>query len=167
MDGSLFFTDDVDGVESPRVVICKSARALEVYDGETLVARMRAAIGRSGAGPKTGQGDGRTPEGLYYACTRNDKSKYHLSIGISYPNTEDAKRGLAAGLIGQGEYDGIAEAEAQRVCPPWDTALGGEIMIHGGGSDRDWTAGCIALDNECMEFLWKFIEIGTKVEILP
>ena len=37
-------------------------------------------------------------------CTRNSESKYHRSIGLSYPNEEDAERGLAAGLITKREY---------------------------------------------------------------
>jgi lipoprotein-anchoring transpeptidase ErfK/SrfK len=51
--------------------------------------------------------------------------------------------------------------------PPWDTRLGGEIFIHGHGASRDWTRGCIALDNEDMRELYGLVDVGTPVTILP
>lgn len=166
MEEPYYFIDDTADVLSPRLRVIKSARALEVYDGARLVARIRAATGR-GVGPKLSRGDLKTPEGHYRTCVRNDKSKFHLSIGISYPNARDARRGLASGIISHEQCLAIEAAEHEGIRPPWDTGLGGEIMIHGGGSDRDWTAGCIALDDSAMDFLWKFIFNGTDVEIIP
>lgn len=151
----------------PRLVVRKSARVLEVYCGGELTARMHAALGRDASGPKAREGDRRTPEGVYHVCMRNPESKFHLSLGIDYPNIDDAARGLASGDIGREQHDAIVNEIRRRRRPPWDTPLGGEIMIHGGGSDRDWTAGCVALDDECMDYLWKLAEIGTVVEILP
>jgi murein L,D-transpeptidase YafK len=155
----------VDRVDRPRVVVLKSQRVLEVFDGEKLVARMHVALGRDASGPKSREGDLRTPEGVYYVCVRNSESKYRLSLGLSYPNIADAERGLAEGVISQDQHDAIVDEIRQGRRPPWDTPMGGEIMIHGGGSQRDWTAGCIALDNDCMDFLWKLAPIGTEVEI--
>jgi murein L,D-transpeptidase YafK len=166
MENLSFFIAHIDKCEKPRLKILKSKRILEVYDGGKLVARMRVALG-AGTGPKLREGDGRTPEGLYYTCVRNEKSKFHLSIGISYPNVDDARHGLETGLIDNKQFEEIVSASANRIRPPWNTGLGGEIMIHGGGADRDWTAGCIALDNDAMNFLFQFIENGTKVEIAP
>ena len=40
-------------------------------------------------------------------------------------------------------------------------------MIHGHGSDSDWTAGCVAVDDEIMDILWDQCELGTKVFIYP
>ena len=51
--------------------------------------------------------------------------------------------------------------------PPWNTSLGGEIMIHGHGSETDWTLGCIAVDNEVMDILWQYCHNGTGVIINP
>ena len=114
--------------------------------------------------PRRGSG---TPEGVYYACVRNEQSKYHLSIGLSYPNVIDAERGLKRECHRRSEDEAIASAIGTQKRPPWDTPLGGEIMIHGGGTESDWTAGCIGLEEENMAFLWENIEIGTVVEILP
>ncbi len=51
--------------------------------------------------------------------------------------------------------------------PPQKTALGGEIYIHGGGIEKDWTKGCVALRNEEMKEIFDAIPVGAKVKILP
>ena len=90
-----------------------------------------------------------------------------MSLGISYPNTQDAAAALKEGRISQAVYDRIASANEWGERPDWYTPLGGEIMIHGGGSDRDWTAGCIAVENEVMDILFRSCPVGTKITILP
>lgn len=98
---------------------------------------------------------------------QNNYSRFYLSLGLSYPNTEDARDALESGLIDQGTYNRIEDAISRRVQPPWNTALGGEIMIHGHGSHSDWTAGCIAVDNDVMDVLWENCGLGTTVIIEP
>lgn len=167
MEREGFFMNDVSQVRRPRIVVVKREKALLLFDGGTPAARIRIALGRNAVGPKEREGDLRTPEGVYAVCVRNDQSKYHLALGLNYPNATDAQRGLSAGLINENQYEDILDKISRRLRPPWDTPLGGEIMIHGGGADRDWTAGCIALDNEGIDFLWRFAPIGTEVEIIP
>ncbi len=153
------------GIENARIEIAKAERLLFLYDGESLVARLHVGLGRSPEGDKAKEGDGKTPTGAFYVCTRNEKSRYYLSLGLSYPNAEDAERGFSDGLISEAERDAIVEAIEAGRRPPWDTALGGEIMIHGRGGDRDWTLGCIALDDEKMDLLWEHCPLGTPVTI--
>ena len=43
----------------------------------------------------------------------------------------------------------------------------GEIYIHGGGTDGDWTRGCIGLNDDEMTELFEMTEIGTPVLVLP
>jgi murein L,D-transpeptidase YafK len=152
---------------SLKITVRKAQRTLEVHDCGSLLLSLRIALGSEPSGPKACEGDSRTPEGVYRVCSRNEKSKYHLALGLSYPGPGDAERGLAEGLIDNGQYNSILEAAVQGKRPPWDTKLGGEIMIHGGGTCSDWTVGCIALDDGSMDELWKIAEIGTEVEILP
>jgi lipoprotein-anchoring transpeptidase ErfK/SrfK len=40
-------------------------------------------------------------------------------------------------------------------------------MIHGHGSGRDWTAGCVALDDRDVEELYNALPLGTPVRIVP
>jgi murein L,D-transpeptidase YafK len=126
----------------------KARREMLLLSGESVVRSYRIALGRDPLGHKQQEGDGRTPEGRYTIDRRNPKSKYHLSLHISYPNDADCGRAEAAGV------------------PP-----GGDIMIHGlkpGVSHPDdWTQGCIAVTNAEMEEVWDLVPDGTPVEINP
>ena len=151
-----------------KITVFKSERLLVCYhDGKELL-RVPIQLG-SGAndGPKLREGDGRTPEGEYVISSKNPASKFHLSLGISYPGPHDAAKALAAGVIDEAAYTRIFKNPSR---PPWDTPMGGYIMIHGQKSppaDGDWTAGCIAVDNSAMDFLFSTAAIGDSVEILP
>ncbi len=149
------------------ILIEKSIRRLTLTkdDGSLLV--FPIALGRNPTGHKEREGDNRTPEGEYSVCTRNDRSKYHLALGLSYPNPIDAAAALESGLIVPSQQAAIISAHESCCRPPWDTPLGGFIMIHGGGIDGDWTAGCIALRNEDIETLFALCPMGTAVKILP
>jgi hypothetical protein len=151
----------------PRVVVEKGARRLRLYAGGELVRVRRVALGFTPEGDKVREGDGRTPEGDYKVCMKNPKSNFYLSLGLTYPNAEDAGRGLRDRLITRAQHKSITRALAAGRCPPWDTALGGEIFIHGGGTGRDWTFGCVALENPEIKELFDTLPAGTPVEIKP
>jgi murein L,D-transpeptidase YafK len=152
---------------APRIVVFKSKRRLELYSNDNLVRVFRVGLGTSPVGDKVRQGDRRTPEGKFYICIKNSKSKYYLSLGLSYPNEEDAERGLRDGLINRERYNDILSAIKGKRTPPQNTALGGEIFIHGHGSEDDWTWGCVALDNRDIRELFEAVPLGTTVVINP
>ena len=68
----------------------------------------RIALGGEPNGPKTRQGDHRTPEGSYVLDSRNANSHFYKALHISYPNSKD-----------------IAAAKKSGISP------GGDIMLHG------------------------------------
>lgn len=135
-----------------RIVIEKSARRLSVYRQGEKLREYRIALGFAPDGDKERQGDGRTPEGVFRVDRRNDRSQFHLSLGIDYPQPADRDRAASAG------YD-----------------PGGDIFIHGQPNQLedgfrvkgDWTDGCIAIDNHQIEELFAATPIGTEVEIRP
>jgi murein L,D-transpeptidase YafK len=137
-----------------RVVVKKSRRQLCLMYRDSLVKKYRVALGKDPVGPKVRRGDGRTPEGTYRISGRNPRSKYHLSLRISYPDARDRAR-----------------ADSLGVSP------GGDIMIHGlkNGYEwigsrhrqRDWTLGCIAVTNREIEELWEAVPDGTPIVIEP
>lgn len=159
--------DALPKMKNPRLVVVKSKRLLEVFDGDRLVKTYAVALGFSPAGDKRIEGDGKTPEGEFYVFTKNARSKFYLSLGLSYPNAEDAARGLKDKIIAQSEYDQIIKAIKEKKSPPQTTALGGDIYIHGGGTASDWTWGCVALDKENIKELFDAIPVGTRVRIEP
>ena len=154
-------------VEKPRIVVYKSERKLEFYSDKTLLRTYRVGLGFSPVADKVREGDGATPEGEFYVFVKNNKSAYYLSLGVSYPNVEDAERGLRDGLIARRQYDAIVEAHRKKIGPPQYTKLGGLIYIHGNGAKSDWTWGCVALENADMKELFDSVEVGTPVTILP
>ena len=154
-------------LENPRIIVKKKERKLEVFDGEKLVKTYKIGLGFAPDGDKEKQGDGKTPEGDFYIFTKNANSKFYLSLGVSYPSIDDAKRGLEQNLISKAEHDAIVKAINNQQTPLQNTELGGEIYIHGNGSATDWTLGCMALSNSDMKELFDAIPVKTTVKIEP
>jgi murein L,D-transpeptidase YafK len=158
----------VGGPMVARIVVSKSQGVLTAYGSDgRILATFPAIVGRQALGTKMREGDERTPEGEYYVCFKNPRSRFHLSLGLSYPNTGDAERGLREGSITPVEYREIVEAHDAKLVPPWKTALGGEIFIHGGMEGRGGTAGCVAISDPAMEELFPQVALGTPVVIGP
>lgn len=136
------------GPEVTQVYVSKENRKLYLLHNETVLKSYNVDLGFEPQGDKKVSGDGRTPEGFYRIDRRNPNSRFHLSIGISYPNTRD-----------------VAEAKALGATP------GGDIFIHGEspklGAGRDWTAGCIAVSNKEMEEIYAMVKNGTLIYIAP
>ncbi len=157
-------------LSEPWVLVEKAGRRLTVFDGRRPVKRYRVDVGRV-AGDKQREGDMKTPEGTFIICVHNRQSKFTRSLGLSYPNIEDARRGLGDGLISRQEHDRIVEAIRAKRRPPWNTALGGEIMIHGNSRNvpgQKWTAGGGGLiDNDHIRELFAALPTGTRVVIRP
>ncbi|HLG13162.1 MAG TPA: L,D-transpeptidase family protein [Blastocatellia bacterium] len=76
-------------------------------------------------GPKRREGDGQIPEGFYYIDRFNPTSRFHLSLGINYPNQADRILGAR-------------------------NRLGGDIFIHG----NCVTIGCIPITDDGIEELY-------------
>ena len=149
----------------PSIVVSKSRRRLMLYSSDKLVRVYRIGLGTDSVNDKLIEGDRRTPEGEFYIFTKNDQSSFFLSLGLSYPNIEDAERGLSEALITQEQHDQIVDAINRKVMPPQKTALGGEVYIHGNGSQSDWTWGCVALDDKDIRELFDAVTVNTKVMI--
>ncbi len=148
-----------------QVLVEKSKRCLTLTRGGAVLLRCRVGLGSCPVGRKRQKGDGKTPEGVYTVCLIKEQGKYGRSLGISYPGRQDAEEALREGRIDLGTHQAIVERLEAGVRPPWGSPLGGEIYIHEGGSERDWTAGCIALDERDMDVLFPLREQIVRVEI--
>ena len=154
-------------VKNPRIIVRKSARKLELYSDSVLLKTYKVGLGLNPVADKKEEGDHCTPEGDFYIFTKNNKSAYYLSLGLSYPNAEDADRGLRDRLITKAEYSAIRAALRKKTMPLQNTKLGGQIYIHGHGAASDWTWGCVALENEDVRELYDAVSVGTPVSIVP
>lgn len=152
---------------APRIVVKKARRQLLLFSAGKRVRTYRIGLGLSPLGDKVRAGDRRTPEGEFYIFTKNERSAFYLSLGLSYPNLAHAERGLRDGLITRAQYDAITRALRAGKAPPQDTRLGGDIYIHGNGAGSDWTWGCVALENEDIRELFGAVSVGTPVRIEP
>ncbi|HEV2904436.1 MAG TPA: L,D-transpeptidase family protein, partial [Pyrinomonadaceae bacterium] len=121
-------------LRQPRILVKKGERRLLLFSDGQLIRTYRIGLGLSPEGDKVRQGDRRTPEGDFYIFTRNDKSAFYLSLGVSYPNAPHANRGLRDGLISKSQHDTIMRALKLKKTPPQNTGLGGDIYIHGHGA---------------------------------
>jgi hypothetical protein len=114
-------------LKTPRIVVYKSERKLELYSDQELLRTYKVGLGFNPVVDKVREGDGATPEGEFYVFVKNNRSAYYLSLGISYPNVEDAERGLRDNLITRTEYDAIMDAIKKKKAPPvhkaWRTYL--------------------------------------------
>ncbi|MGK0465155.1 MAG: murein L,D-transpeptidase YafK [Clostridium sp.] len=161
----MFYTKPEKKPLNVSIKVYKGIRILELYGDDNLIGRFRIALGSAPTGDKEKEGDNKTPEGKYYICTRNDKSKYTLFLGLSYPNVEDASRGLENDLISDSEFREVQSNIHIGKRPAWDTSLGGELGIHGGDTNNDWTSGCIAVSDDDIRIIWEYTKMETPVEI--
>jgi murein L,D-transpeptidase YafK len=151
---SSFLATAQSGGVVDHVVVYKHDRKLVLLSRGMEVKSYRVALGGNPVGPKTQQGDHRTPEGSYVLDSRNPNSHFYKAFHVSYPNSKD-----------------IAAAKKLGFSP------GGDIMLHGLPKEyawvgkahtlHDWTDGCIAVTNEEMDELWKLVPVGTPIEIKP
>jgi murein L,D-transpeptidase YafK len=140
-----------NGPPVTKIEVHKGARKMYLLHGTEVLKSYDIGLGFAPDGHKAFEGDGKTPEGLYYIDRRNPNSNFHLSLGISYPNEQDRAWAKAHGK-----------------------SAGGDIFIHGRdgkhllhGPRRDWTEGCIAVTDREIEDVYAMVKIGTPILILP
>lgn len=145
-----YTVEELSSSHKTLIHVDKRQRLLNIYRNGNLVRQDDIQLGFNPSGHKKYQGDGKTPEGLYYIDRKNPESRYYLSLGMSYPNKKDK-----------------ANANQEGLNP------GGDIFIHGQPNELsskyfisyDWTEGCIAVKNHVMDVLYHNIKIGTPILI--
>ena len=144
--------------QATRIVIAKTAHTMDIFDGEKPLGHFSVAIGPGGSGAKRRQGDNVTPVGRYRVVSRSP-SQFHIFMRLDYPNADDRAR--------------FAKAVADGNLPKGST-IGGDIGIHGAPAaavwkpihkQYDWTAGCIAVDDDEIEKIAAMVPNGTEVDI--
>jgi murein L,D-transpeptidase YafK len=141
------------GIKVDKILVEKNKRKMHVYSEGKKLKSYTISLGFRPRGKKHFEGDGKTPEGVYYIVSKNSQSIAHKSFGISYPNAADKKYAAQRGK-----------------------SAGGHIMIHGmmnglgywGKFHRfiDWTGGCIAVTNSEMDDLFQHVEVGCEIKIV-
>ena len=161
--------------EDYQLVVYKNNKELALKKANNIVKKYHIATGKGGKGTKRKRGDSKTPLGVYRVSKFSKSNRFHYFIQLDYPNLIDAWYGFKNEVIDSSDFKRIANAYKKRESPPQDTNLGGQIGIHGIGKtttkklaihkELTWTEGCIALTNDDINDLMKFIKIGTTVVI--
>ena len=164
------------------VVVEVDAQRARVFHDDRAVLDVRVAFGQA-EGPKVQQGDNKTPRGRYRVLNKSKGpfggrwAAYYGGhwIKVSYPNSDDADRGLRDGLISKAEAAAIKRADARGVLPPQNTALGGGIGFHGwieewqdpaaGEPPLGLSWGCIVLHLHDVAAFYAAVPEGAVVEI--
>ncbi|MCB0389956.1 MAG: L,D-transpeptidase [Bdellovibrionales bacterium] len=149
------------------VRVYKSAKILELWLNDKLIQTYPIGIGKEEFGHKMFEGDLRTPEGQYKICVKNPKSKFHLSLGLNYPNEQDARKAFKEARISEDDYNCIMDAHRKGEGPPWNTPIGGAIYLHGDLESKNWSEGCIRMYKEDIEYLYQTLKLGDEVFIFP
>ncbi|MFZ2323299.1 MAG: L,D-transpeptidase [Ignavibacteriaceae bacterium] len=162
-------------LEDVNLVVNRKSYNLNLYEDTVLVKSYRASFGRNLLDKKKRADDGATPVGEYKICSIENDSVYYKFLKLNYPNLEDAVDALRKSLITQKEFNEIKFQFYYEDCIDANTALGGDIGIHGLGRLNaifknlpfvyNWTDGSIALSNENLDEILTVIHRGTKVVI--
>lgn len=141
-------------LHADRVLVLKKERTLQLLSQGKVIKTYKVALGGDPLGPKTRQGDHKTPEGVYILDYRNAHSQFYKSLHISYPNEHDRTAARRSGV-----------------------APGGDVFVHGlprgygsiGAAHRlhDWTDGCVAVTDQEIDEIWLSVADGTPIEIRP
>lgn len=141
-------------LHADKVVVLKRERTLQLLSQGKVIKTYKVALGGDPVGPKTGQGDHKTPEGLYVLDSRNAHSQFCKSLHISYPSVGDRAAAKQSGV-----------------------SAGGDVFVHGlpngygwigaGHRAKDWTEGCVAVTDEEIAEIWLAVANGTPIEIRP
>jgi murein L,D-transpeptidase YafK len=135
-----------------RVLVIKSKKTLYLLKGDKVIKSYRVSLGEN-PGPKTCQGDKRTPEGKYVLDYEILHTRFYRSIHIDYPGLDDWERARRA-----------------------KCNAGGDICLHGLGNALDWmgplhwmtwkgTLGCIAVTNKAIDEIAEWLVLPTPIEI--
>ncbi|AFY58986.1 hypothetical protein Riv7116_6664 [Rivularia sp. PCC 7116] len=142
------------------ILIEKSKHRMTLYYNQKPIKSYPVVFGSSPEGDKFKEGDRRTPEGIHRIRDLYPHPSWSKFIWLDYPNAASWRKHFQAKTEGK---------------ISWIDSIGGEVGIHGvpSGSDEmvdnrnNWTWGCPSLKNQDVDELYKVVQVGTLVEIIP
>jgi lipoprotein-anchoring transpeptidase ErfK/SrfK len=130
------------------------------------------AIGSSGPSLTKRRNDGTTPLGEFTITEIRRSQRFKLFMAINYPNLDHTERAFLDQRIDAEVYRALRYNLDRGLPPSQATTLGGQLGIHGLGTGDikvhetvNWTEGCIALTNEQLAELAKWVVVGTRVVV--
>lgn len=141
-----------------QIIVDKTEYSLKVLYRKKPIRVYKATFGPQPKQDKCMEGDRCTPEGSFTINHLNPRSMYNKFMQLNYPNESSWEKFNSLKKNGK---------------IPSSAKIGGSIGIHGiwKGGDQlidlgvGWTDGCVALKNNDVDDLYKFVGVGTKVII--
>jgi len=136
------------------IIVLIAPRRLLVYRRGQVLAEYPVNLGFSGLLDKQYEGDGATPEGRFRLIRKKGEheTKFYRALLLDYPTPEHKIRFQELQTLGE-----IPEGKT----------IGGAIEIHGKALDsEDQTSGCVALDNEAMDQIFRLMPVGGPITIV-
>lgn len=155
------------------ILVDTDQHMLFVMDGDQVLhSYTNISIGRGGVSAQKRRRDGTTPLGEFRVVEIVTDTAFHRFFRLDYPNLEHARKALESGMIGARDYRAVEGARSDGRLPPQNTPLGGHIGIHGVGAGEpaiherfNWTNGCIALGNDQIDDLARWMKPGRRVVV--
>ena len=162
-----------DPVSNVWVAVDTEDLSLRVMEGEEpLYVFENIAIGSNGPTLSRRRDDGTTPLGEFTITEIRPSERFELFMAFNYPNLDHTERAYLDERIDAREYRALRYELDRGLPPPQSTSLGGQLGIHGLGAGDikvhqtvNWTEGCIALTNEQLVELAKWVVVGTRVVV--
>lgn len=138
------------------IEIIKHKRVLNLIKGDKVYKTYRIALGKSPKGHKQVEGDNKTPQGRYFIKRKLEKSQFHRSLVISYPNPSDKQY---AQMQGKDPGNNICIHGLATYLKYVPTVVQKMHRLY------DWTQGCIAVTDNEIEEIYAEVDVGTPVII--
>ncbi len=166
------FKRPVTLVTDYRILVSKSEHQLIVFHNHEVVKTFQAGFSKHGVIPRQIWADELTPEGSFLIASMQYTSRFgprqmllettERSLNDYYVQYGEAGRQrIAIWEVQHGALDTIWEVydfnQESSAFPIWN-----DILIHGGGSNSDWTWGCIALDDQDVIELFDTLKQSTN-----
>jgi lipoprotein-anchoring transpeptidase ErfK/SrfK len=138
----------------------KMERRLTLFDDTEPIRTYSVVLGADPFAAKLHEGDNRTPEGEYHIAAKYPHREWSRFLLLDYPTPMNRKLhawSRQIGLLPNGRHG--------------TPGVGGQVGIHGTVNDainragRNWTRGCISLENRDVEELYSLVDVGTRVVI--
>ncbi|MBC7428721.1 MAG: L,D-transpeptidase family protein [Bacteriovorax sp.] len=152
--------------------VIKSERKLELIgSNDKVIKTYKVMLGRTPMGPKSEEGDNKTPEGTYTLDIKNDDSDFHRSFHISYPNLKQKMKAKMRGVSPGGDImlHGLPNNFGEMISYLEKIGLGSlsDDLIRLGLKNFDWTNGCIAVSDTEIEEIYGMVDVPIKIVIEP
>ncbi|MDP8223190.1 MAG: L,D-transpeptidase [Candidatus Lernaella stagnicola] len=146
-----------------RMVVSKRRHLLQLVAGDQVVGEYPVGFGRNYLNDKLEQGDKTSPEGVFRVVHKHPSKKTHRSLCLDYPNAQTHRKRARARQLGVK----FTREAGSDICIHGHGVWGGETFYEKGGVYyvKNWTRGCLTINDDLMEEVYAFGHTGMRVEI--